>query len=133
MGAFIGMLSFIPYLLIIANYQSNSVIIILWSLFKTLPIMFFIFTLISYMFCFTIGWILIAIKVKYSLSPNMFWLLTLFSSLIMGLIVAQTSYQYEMSGLKYLTVVISFSLGGVFTSSLYSVLNGDKLPKNKLF
>lgn len=133
MGAFIGMLSFIPYLLMVANYQNNSIISVFWGLFKILPIIFFIFALISYIICFTIGWILIVIKTKYQLSANMFWLLTFFSSLMIGLIVGQTNYYYEMSGLKYLTIVIGISLGGLFTSSLYSVLSGEKLPKNKLF
>lgn len=132
-GAFMGMLSFIPYLLITANYQTNSVISVLWGLFKTLPIIFFIFVCLSYIFCFTIGWLLITVKTKYKLSVNIFWLLSFFSSLFVGLLIGQTNYHYEMSGIKYLTIVIGVSLGGLFTSSLYSVLSGEKLPKNKMF
>jgi hypothetical protein len=129
MGSVVSVFIFIVYLMSTVNYQTTSVINAIFSLLSLLPLMLVVFTLISYIACTIIGVPLIHIKNKYLLSYNFFWLLALLSFFALGCISGIINYTSEKNIAKSLAIFLSFTLGGLFSSSLYSVLNGDVKPK----
>lgn len=125
MGATISLFIFTIYLLSTINYQTTSVLNLAFSLLKVLPLFFFIFIVISYVVSAVVGIPLVYIKNKFFLSPKLFWLLTFTVSFILGVIAGVMNYQIESITGKAIAIYLSFTFGGLFSASLYSVLNGE--------
>lgn len=130
MGAAISLIIFSIYLLTTINISFQNMTTVLLSLFNIIPTLAFIFILISYAICGTIGLIILKIKYTYSLSSNQFWLLSFLVSLLLGSLVAVINYQNEQLIGKAMSIILSFSFGGVFTASLYSVIRKEIKENN---
>ena len=125
MGATISLFVFTIYLLSTINYQTTSVLDLAFSFLKILPLIFFIFIVISYVVGAIVGVPLIYIKNKFFLSPQLFWFSAFIVCFILGVVAGIINYQIESSIAKALAIYLSFTFGGLFSASLYSVLNGE--------
>lgn len=125
MGGLISLFIFSSYLMATASYEENSFFKVFYSLVKILPMVMLSLTIISYIVCLIVGVPLIYIKNKYLLSPSLFWFLSLNVFFILGVAAGILNYQLDKNINKSLTIFLSVTFGGFFSSSLFSVLNGD--------
>lgn len=129
MGAMISVFIFVIYLISIADYKTHSISNIVFSLFNSVPVMVILFIIISYVIAAVIGIPLIFIKNKYLLSPKFFWFLAWIIFSITGLLAAILNFKVEANIAKALAICLSFTFGGLFSASLYTVLN-DEVKNN---
>jgi hypothetical protein len=118
LGSFISTIIMLLYALIKMGVNTESVFTIL----PTFPIIFFLFSLVSYLLSLPIGIWLIKIKDRNFLSDNMFMFYAWVASTILGLAFSLINFNIEKLTIKSIVIFICFSLGGLFNSSFYIAL-----------
>lgn len=127
-GSFIALLCVIVHLFFINIHileKPSMWLNFFLSLLEIIPITYFVLSVFSYFFYFTIGYGLLKIKNKYNYSSKFFWFISFVTGLLVGLIIiVGTNYIGHGLSKSFLTIT-SFSLGSLFTASLFSVLNNE--------
>lgn len=130
LGSFISLLCMVIYLLItnlslLKKSPPEFWLDFLFSILKILPVTFLLISVMAYFFYFTIGYALLKIKNKYYFSSGIFWFMSFLAGFFTGIIFIFSTNYFGQEIIKSILTIISFSLGSLFTASLFSVLNND--------
>lgn len=130
LGSFISLLCMVIYLFItnlsiLKKSSPEFWLDFVFSILKILPVTFLLICTIAYLFYFTVGYCILKIKNKYYFSARLFWFISLLAGFITGFIFVISANYFGQETVKSILIIISFSLGSLFTASLFSVLNNE--------
>lgn len=118
LGSFISTVIMLSYAIMKIGFSTESV----FNILLTFPIIFFLFSLVSYLFSLPVGIWLIKIKERNFISDNMFMFYAWVVSSFLGLAFSIINFNIEKLTIKSIIIFICFSLGGLFNSSFYIAL-----------
>lgn len=133
LGGIFSLILFIVYYFILLLQQSDMSSLLsleywlhsTWVLIQITPLLLIAFCMISYLCSCTVGILLYKLKNYFYLSSEFFWLMSWFAGLFIGFICVYFSYKPQTTILQSGVILICFSFGALFNSSLFCVLIGD--------
>lgn len=102
----------------------------LLSIINIIPITFFLLLIISYIFSFIGGFILLKLKERYLWTDKLFWVYCTLTGLTIGLVIGLIDFYSHKSIVKLVFILLSFMFASLFNASFYTSLKEQINDKN---
>lgn len=130
-AAILTLISIIYLILSNVSLHGKDLINFSYGLIKIIPILFFIFTLFSYLISLPIGFLIYREMNKNLKDEKFFTNISLFSGFIISIVIATVNYQMTHILAKSIFIVIGISIMAIANANYFLVLSGNIIIKEK--